>query len=131
VVADTNFLPFTSANFVNTPPGTKLSIVNSGTSTAAINVADTGFYQITYGVSVNSGNAVVKLQLNAAAVLAQQTIQTSAATGQLTTATCIVQITTNPTTVQLVNITGSSITLQNPAGTSTSVLAFMSIIKLL
>lgn len=129
-VTNTAFVPFTSANFVNTPSGTNLSIVNSGTSSAAINIADTGFYQVNYGVSVSTGNALFNIKTGGGADLPQQTIQTSAATGQLTTATCILQITTNPTTVGLSNITGSSVTLINPSASESSVVAFISIVKL-
>jgi hypothetical protein len=130
-VANGANVPFTSANFVNTPPVTSLSIVNSGTSTAAINIANSGFYQVTFGVSVSSGNALFGITVNGAAVPVQQTFQTSAATGQLTAMSCIIQVTANPTTVGLQNVTGSSVILQNFSGTSNSVLAFISIIKLM
>jgi hypothetical protein len=130
-VADTTFVPFTSGNFVNTPSNTKLSVTNSGTSTAAISIADTGYYQVTYGVASSTPNALFTIKSVGGTTLGQQTLQTSAASGQLTTATCIVQVTTNPTTVGLANTTGSSVTLINPAGANSSVVAFISIIKLL
>jgi hypothetical protein len=127
-VANGANVPFTSANFINTPPGTRLSIVNSGTATAAINIADTGYYQITYGVSAASGFSIFALSVGGV-TSAQQTLQTSAATGQLTAATCIVQVASNPTQVALVNSTGASVTLQNFSGTSNTILAFITITK--
>lgn len=124
-------VPFSSSNLINTPPGTKLSIVNSATALAAVSIADTGYYEVSFGVSVSSGNAIFEITLNGAPTLPEQTLQTSAATLQLTSLTCIVQITINPTTIGLVNITGADVLLQNFSGTSSSVVAYMTITKLM
>lgn len=132
-VGSNDFVPFTAANFTNTPPSTSLSIVNSGTSSAAIQVADTGFYQVTYGVSVGAPNTIWQIKLGGAGgpSVGQQTLQTAGLSAQLTTATCIVEVTANPTTVGLQNISGASELLQNNNTSESSVVAFICILKLL
>ncbi len=132
-VNDGDFVPFTMANFTNTPPGTNLSIINGGTGSAGVEIADTGFYQITYGVSVGSPNTIWQIKLGGGGgpSLGQQTLQTAGLSAQLCTATCIIEITANPTTVGLQNITGANALLQNNLNTVSAIVAFMTLVKLL
>ena len=131
VVVNNANVPFTAADFIVTPPGTSLSIVNSGTSTSAINIADTGYYQITFAFRPTGGNIFTfGLSIGGAAPVFPNTMAVGPTIDSFTL-TVPIQIVTNPTTVGLRNISGVSATLNNFSATTTGPpAAFITIVKL-
>jgi hypothetical protein len=115
-----NTVPFNSTTFIftgavtvlagfdNQPPGSRITLVNPGVSAAVgggtgagIRVADTGFYQVTWGVSTGTANSKWVIELNAGGVT-NPLILPIATTNQLSTMSTIIQITVNPTIIYLV-----------------------------
>jgi len=111
----------------NTPPATALTLLNANTNTAAMRVADTGYYQVSFGfLSVTAGDVLFQLQVGGVGS-AQQTIETNTV-NTLIGETVIIQITSNPTDLTLVNQTGIAV---NVGGVSaSSITAYMTIYKL-
>jgi hypothetical protein len=127
-LAATNAIPFTSANFVNTPSGSNLSLVNSGNATtpfAGIRIAATGFYQVSFGVAISSTTLTnIQLEVNGVSV-PYGVLNLTAAAQSMTSMTVIVPITTNPSTLTL--IVSAATTLGPTAGTVTG---YMTVVKL-
>lgn len=142
VVGINSPVPFSSTNFISTPPGTRLTM--SGSS---IVVNDTGFYQVTFGVS-NSTNTLAGGE-GPASVFSLAVNGTTSPFNTLTTtnsdnnygtyraivvgmctATAIINITQSGSTISLINETGVSITLNDTSLSGIGPCAYIVIVKL-
>jgi hypothetical protein len=109
--------------------------VTPASATTGIQIADTGFYQVTFGVGTVAEGTIWGLSLNGAAVTAQNTLQTAITSGGGVTTgvmsmTVIINATVNPTTVRIFSVSGAA-TVNSPGAVATAVAAYMTIIKLL
>jgi hypothetical protein len=100
------------------------SAISLNTSTGIITVASTGFYQVTVGVMVVSSASVVtavfQLELNSTAGVIQQILEVanSQSGNVMCLLTTIIDITSNPTTLSVVNTTAAR-TINNQTNTVT------------
>jgi hypothetical protein len=105
----------------NTPPGSLLSLDGNGN----ILINDTGFYQVSWGVSM-ANTALFQLRVNSVSGVLQQTINNNAVT-TLVGQTVVVRITSPGQTLSIFNVTGSPV---NIGFSVNSVAAYMTVIKL-
>lgn len=106
----------------NTPPNTKMSLVGGG-----IQIADTGWYHVSWGFTTNSVSATnARLRVDGATTVQQSPALISAAL--LCSMSAIVQITSNPGTLTLTNNSGGTRTYV--AADATAPAFYMTVIKL-
>jgi hypothetical protein len=122
-------VPFTAANLVNTAPGTRISL----TSTGVLTINDTGYYQVTFGITASSGVCAFTLESSNFATGTQYVAQAGFTPMQTTprgmyTQTVVILLTASPSTLSLVN-TGATVTLQDIGG-GVGPEAFITIFKL-
>jgi hypothetical protein len=132
-IASNAAVPFpTLGNPSITPANTKITMQSTG----VVQIADTGVYQISIGVSPNQAAAArYGLVVNGSAILpVQLTIdfnQTIAASILVQSITGLLNVTTNPTTLALTNVSGAIRTLNNATGTAAGgPVAYMCIVKI-
>jgi len=114
------------STLTNTAPSTNLSL-----AAGLITIADTGYYQVTFGVSVDTAYSIFEASVASASGTSYYTLQTSSVTGQLTVLSFVFQVTVNPTTIGILNRSGATVNLQSfSGGTTDSVVAFMTIVKM-
>jgi hypothetical protein len=125
----------------NQAPNSKLALGN----VSGVTINDTGFYQVSFGVTVQqptgtlstfklTGGSATSI-LNAECIpLFYSNTATSGLFGFMISNSVILQVTVNPTTLNLQNSSGATVTLNNPSqaltSPSTAVAAYMTIIKL-
>ncbi len=117
-------------------PGTKISMSAAG----SIEISDTGWYQLSWGFQSSSNPGKFQVQLNGVGVgLGPNTAQidyaedVTGSTGDryMNSETILVHVTTNPSTIKVVNNSGSSITLNNGSETSAGgPIAYVTLIKI-
>ena len=100
-------------------------------------VADTGFYQVTFGVmpkTGTSGNIAFQLQLNGSpATPIGGTVESIGSTTftSLSNVSIIIRITTNPSTLTVVNVGSGTVQLESLSLTATGApAAYVTIVKL-
>jgi len=104
-------------------------VVNSGTTTAAFQINDTGYYQVTYGLAQTEVNARPwELRLNNVSLPYAQ-IYTKTA-NIMAVISVIVQITTSGSQLTIFNNTGATATIANLSGSATIPAAYFMIVKL-
>jgi hypothetical protein len=103
-------------------------------SASQVQIASTGFYQVTFGVGAPPGNAILfGLSVNGATVPPQQLIDVATPAGALVISqlTVIIQATTNPTFLTIVNNSGSTFDLNNNTASAVGgPAAYMTITKI-
>jgi hypothetical protein len=115
------------SQLASTPPGTKLSLASG-----IITVNDTGFYQVTFGVSSTTASTIIQLHISTIANAAQNVAEAGALTTNVRgmfSQTVIIQLTTIGSTISLVNATAGSVTL-NDIVSGSGPCAYISIVKL-
>ncbi len=132
-VPSATVVPMTA--LINTPAGTKITLPTP--SNGAVQIADTGYYQVTYGVAPVLGTAIAAgafpLQLNTVNIGVPNTVEFTKLTTQtgLYSETVIVHITVNPSTLRILNSSGVPVTLQSVSNSATGGPgAYMTILKL-
>jgi hypothetical protein len=103
------------------------SVINAG-----VQIAGTGFYQVTWGYMVTGSNNTFTLEVNGVGS-ATRALEVNGQTllGSITimsSITNIVQVTVNPTILRVVNTNGNA-TLRTAAN-DTNIVAYLAIIKL-
>ena len=118
---------------VNQLPGSALSLPSTGN----IQISDTGYYLISFGVSVrtNTTPGIFRLELTppGGSAPVYQILDFRQVAGQngMYSITSIVRITTNPTTIRLVNRSGASFNIGNASTLPTGgPAAYVTIIKI-
>jgi hypothetical protein len=113
------------------------SSISLNTTNGQISIADTGFFQITFGVTPNSttttSTSQFQLQLAGASGVIQQIMEFKqpANAASMVSMTTIVRITTNPTVVTVVNTSGGTRTISNISRLTTGApAAYVNIIQL-
>ncbi len=119
---------------VNTPGGSNISIPAAG----SVQIADNGFYQVTFGVMATPGTAVAtgafQLRVNGVNTTPQtvefKQIATAGGENSMYSLTVIVNI-SNPSTLSIVNTSGVAVTLNNVGATAGGgPAAYMTMLKL-
>jgi hypothetical protein len=130
--------PIGPANPNPAAPGTNISVPALGT----IEIADTGWYQVTFGFMTTASNAIFDLETSITLVSGYSPVPfgpnlaiINSSTGLFASnimqgLTLILQVTTNPTYIQIINTTGGSVTLENGSGSGCSSLAYITIVKI-
>ncbi len=120
---------------VNTPEGSNISIPAAG----SVQIADNGFYQVTFGVMATFGTAVAtgafQLRVNGVNTTPQtiefKQIATAGGENSMYSLTVIVNIGVNPSTLSIVNTSGVAVTLNNVSATAAGgPAAYMTVLKL-
>jgi hypothetical protein len=114
-------IPF--SNLMNNPPGSNISLI---APTGTIQIADTGYYQLTLGVMVSSTSPTssttnFQLIVNGVATPTPYSLApatTLGAPGIMDVVSFILQVTTNPTTITLRNTSGIGVNLNNVTATA-------------
>ena len=132
-VGPTTAVPFTA--LTNTPSGSSITLPTP--SNGQVVISNTGFYQVNFGVQpiTNTSSNTAGfwgLSLNGASVPSNQSIQYEQLTNQnnMYNLSCVVQITTNPTNLTIVNLSAGSKTLNDNTADATGICAYMTIVKL-
>jgi hypothetical protein len=126
------------------PAGSKMSLVSSGTSTAGVMIADTGFYLVTFGIEDTNFGAsgyIGRFSLrNGLVTNPYQIVDYNAGgstacpsnTNLMVAISTIVQIITKNSILRIQNDSagGISITLNNTTRNASGICAFMTIVKL-
>jgi hypothetical protein len=115
----------------NTPAGTQISLPTP--ANGQVIITDSGYYQISFAIEVTVGASnPVKFALSINGVTTTFSTfsnQQPNTEQKLQGMTGIYQI-TNPTTLTIVNLSGGARTLRNASNDATSVMAYMTIMKL-
>jgi len=105
-----------------------MRLINANSGTAAIQIDDTGFYQVTFGVmSSATNNTPWSLEINGVQISQYQT--NNRAAGQMDAITVIIQITTSGSSIAFVNNTGANRNIVDSGGTGVTPCAFLTIVK--
>jgi len=121
-VASAGIVPFgtfgagvTDTALINRPSNTRLNLITTGASSGSIQINDTGYYQVTYGVAISTPNTTNwNLAINGTTITYTRLI--TRATFTLISITVIIPITTPGSTLAIVNNTGATRTLSDNAG---------------
>jgi hypothetical protein len=127
-VANGAAIPWTA--LINTPSGTTITATGTQLAAGQIIISNTGFYQISFGYeNTTSASSKFSLNINGVTSTPQQssTEQFNSSMVMMST-TIIVQLTTRPNTITLVNNSSAARTLNTP--TSDSICAYMTFVKL-
>lgn len=118
VDADTS-IPF--ATIANTPVGTNITYASP-----LVTISDTGFYLVTFGVSTRQSNEAFQLLVNGMGAT-ENTLELSAS-NTILTMTTIINITMNPSTLEIRNVSSNATVNDRNDGGGPA--AYITIVKL-